>query len=97
VNKTPSVGESAILTCSSTSTTTPSNHSLSLKYSWRVNNIDNPTGAKYSYTTSKDKLTVSNILKEDAKKQFTCTATEDVTDGYTSNSSEPFSFDVHCK
>ncbi|XP_060580489.1 peroxidasin homolog [Ruditapes philippinarum] len=94
VNKTPSVGESAILTCSSTSTTTPSNHSLSLKYSWRVNNIDNPTGTKYSYTTSKDKLTVSNILKEDANKQLTCSATEDVTDGYTSSSSEIFSFDV---
>ncbi|XP_060580488.1 CD166 antigen-like, partial [Ruditapes philippinarum] len=95
VNKTPSVGESAILTCSSTSTTIPSNHSLSLKYSWRVNNIENPAGTKYSYTTSKDKLTVSNILKEDANIQFTCSATEDVTDGYTSNSSELFSFDVH--
>ncbi|XP_060582487.1 carcinoembryonic antigen-related cell adhesion molecule 6-like [Ruditapes philippinarum] len=95
VNKTPSVGESAILTCSSTSTTTPSYHSLSLKYSWRVNNIENPTSTKYSYTPSKDKLTVSNILKEDANKQFTCTASEDVTDGYTSNISELFSFDVH--
>ncbi|XP_060565811.1 cell adhesion molecule 3-like [Ruditapes philippinarum] len=94
-NKTPYVGESATLTCSSTSTTIPSNHSLSLKYFWRVNNIDNPAGAKYSYTPSKDKLIVSNILKGDANKKFTCLATEDVTDGYTSNCSELFSFDVH--
>jgi hypothetical protein len=35
-------------------------------------------------------------LKEDANKQFTCSATEDVIDGYTSSSS-PFSFDVNCK
>ncbi|XP_060604516.1 carcinoembryonic antigen-related cell adhesion molecule 5-like [Ruditapes philippinarum] len=95
VNKTPSVGESVTLTCSSTSTTTPSNHSLSLTYSWRVNNTYNPDGMKYSYTPNKDKLTVNNILKEDANKQFTCTATEVVTGGYTSSRSDTFSFDVY--
>ncbi|XP_060602041.1 carcinoembryonic antigen-related cell adhesion molecule 5-like [Ruditapes philippinarum] len=95
VNKTPSVGESVTLTCSSTSTTIPSNHSLSLTYSWRVDNTDNPGGAKYTYTPSKDKLTVNNIEKEDANKQFTCTATEDVTGGYTSSRSDTSSFDVY--
>ncbi|XP_060599665.1 carcinoembryonic antigen-related cell adhesion molecule 5-like, partial [Ruditapes philippinarum] len=95
VNKTPSVGESVTLTCSSTSTTTPSNHSLSLTYSWRVDNTDNPGGAKYTYTPSKDKLTVNNIVKEDANKQFTCTAKEDVTGGYTSSRSDTSSFVVY--
>ncbi|XP_060599472.1 hemicentin-1-like, partial [Ruditapes philippinarum] len=95
VNKTPSVGESVTLTCSSTSTTTPSNHSLSLTYSWKVDNTDNPGGAKYTYTPSKNKLTVNNIVQEDANKQFTCSATEDVTGGYSSSRSDTFSFDVY--
>ncbi|XP_060553988.1 carcinoembryonic antigen-related cell adhesion molecule 5-like [Ruditapes philippinarum] len=95
VNKTPSVGESVTLTCSSTSTTTPSNHSLSLTYSWRVDNTGNPGGTKYTYTSRKDKLTVSKIVKEDANKQFTCTATEVVTGGYTSSRSDTLSFDVY--
>ncbi|XP_060565437.1 hemicentin-1-like, partial [Ruditapes philippinarum] len=95
VNKAPSVGESVTLTCSSTSTTTPSNHSLSLTYSWRVDTTDNPGGAKYTYTSSKDKLTVKNIVKEDVNKQFTCTATEVATGGYTSSRSDTLSLDVY--
>ena len=95
VNKTPSAGESVQLTCSSTSTTTPSNHSLSLKYDWKVNNNQITDGTKY--TTNANKLTVNNIVQEDANKQFTCTATEDVTNGYMSTSSDQFSFDVYCK
>ncbi|XP_053391544.1 carcinoembryonic antigen-related cell adhesion molecule 5-like, partial [Mercenaria mercenaria] len=95
LNKVPSTGESATLKCSSTSTTTPSNHSLGLSYNWTVDNKDNPSGSRYSYSTNRNTLTLSNVVKDDANKLFTCTATEVVSGGYISSRSESFSFDVH--
>ena len=64
---------------------------------WEVKGTDIPGGTKYTYSSNKSKLTVNNITKNDADNQFTCTATEDVTDGHTSISSDPVSFDVYCK
>ncbi|XP_053389839.1 contactin-4-like [Mercenaria mercenaria] len=90
----PFVRDSTTLTCSSTSTTTPSNHSLSLTYNWRVDKEDNPGGSRYSYSSSKKTLTLSNIVKNDTYKQITCKAKEVVTDGYASIRSDSFSFDV---
>lgn len=95
--KDPTVGESVILTCTSTSTTTPSNHGLKLKYIWRVDGTDNPSDSRYSYSTNKKTFILSNVVKEDANKNITCTVTEDVDAGYTSSSSDSVFLNVLCK
>ncbi|XP_053372493.1 carcinoembryonic antigen-related cell adhesion molecule 2-like [Mercenaria mercenaria] len=92
VSNSPSVGGRVTLTCNSRSTTTPSNHSLSLAYKWTIDNVDNPSGPKYSYSANRNRLTLSNVEENDIDLQFTCSATENVSDGYTSNNSESLSF-----
>ncbi|XP_053396505.1 uncharacterized protein LOC128556224 [Mercenaria mercenaria] len=83
----PNVGSSMTLTCTSTSTTRPYNHSLSLTYNWKVNDVYNPSGTRYTYSTSRKTLTLLRIEQDDIDKQFTCSSTENVNDGYTSNNS----------
>ncbi|XP_053396503.1 hemicentin-1-like isoform X2 [Mercenaria mercenaria] len=88
VNENPNVGSSMTLTCTSTSTTTPNNHSLSLTYNWKVNDVYNPSGTRYIYSTSRKTLTLLRVEQNDIDKQFTCSSTENVIDGYTSNNSD---------
>ncbi|WAR06673.1 CEAM1-like protein [Mya arenaria] len=92
--KIPSVGENVIVTCRSSSTTTPPNHGLSLSYEWTINGQTNPASARYTYSTSRHQLTISNVQKTDSTTVLQCSATEVVTNGYTSPESLGFTFNV---
>ncbi|XP_052805577.1 hemicentin-1-like isoform X4 [Mya arenaria] len=93
-NKDPSIGESVIVTCSSTSTTTPKNHGLSLSYTWTIYGQTNPAGTRYTYSASGHQLTISIVQKTDNTIVLKCSATEVVTNGYTSSESLGFPFNV---
>ncbi|XP_052804964.1 nephrin-like isoform X2 [Mya arenaria] len=93
-NKNPFVGESVIVTCRSSSTTTPLNHGLSLSYEWTIDDQTNPTSARYTYSTSRHQLAISNVQKTDSTIVLKCSAAEVVTNGYTSPESLGFTFNV---
>ncbi|XP_060597102.1 uncharacterized protein LOC132751017 [Ruditapes philippinarum] len=78
------------LTCSSRSTTYPSDHNLSLQYDWKVDTEYNPQ--EYEYSKTKNKLTIKNPDKQDINKKFSCKATESGSDvtGLTSSYSDEF-------
>ncbi|XP_052803071.1 uncharacterized protein LOC128233436 isoform X2 [Mya arenaria] len=92
-NKDPSVGASVIVTCRSASTTTPSNHGLRLSFNWTIFGQTNPADPRYAYSASRHQLTISNVRKTDSFIVMKCSATEDVIDGYTSES-DPFALNV---
>ena len=91
------VGESLTLSCLSNSTTVPSNHSLVMKYTWTIDGTTNPTDTRYSYSSTKNTLTISDIRQVDGTKSFICVAREDVTNGYTSDNSDSTSLTVLCR
>ena len=93
----PYVGESVTLSCLSTSTTVPSNHNLVMKYTWVINGTSNPTDPRYSYSSTKNTLTVSDIRQVDATKTFICRAIEDIENGYTSDNSDISGVNVLCR
>ena len=96
VNKIPVEGESVTLTCSSTSTTTPRDPNLRMMYTWKDGNkIASDT--RFTYSDTKNKLTISNVARNDVNKQFTCTAKEDTSIAITSSSSDSKTIDVYCK
>ena len=92
-NKSPSLGESVTLACSSFSTTIPDD--LPLVYTWQVDGATNPADARYIYSTSRATLTVSGVQKSDADKVFTCMAQEQGSQ-ITSNSSNQLRITVLC-
>ncbi|XP_060574571.1 hemicentin-1-like, partial [Ruditapes philippinarum] len=87
----PFVGENATFTCNSTSTTIPSNHSLSLTYTWIMNGLNLPEDERYSYASNK--MTITNIVKVDVDSRFRCSVKENL--GYSSDESKIFSFNVY--
>jgi hypothetical protein len=91
------LGVNTTLTCSATSTTHPTNHSLDFIYYWNVDNKDNPYGGKYTYSPRGKQIIISNIVKDDLKKQFTCSVLEDIFDGLRSVRSDPNLIDSTCK
>ena len=98
VNMNPDVGGSVTLTCNeSTPTTQPTGHGLAMIYTWTFDGTTNPTNSRYSYSSSKHQLTISNVVSGDASKTFTCRSTEKVTGGITSANSDIASFTVYCK
>jgi len=93
----PYVGESVTLSCLSTSTTVPGNHNLVMKYTWTIDGTTNPTDTRYSYSSTKNTLTISDIRQVDCTKSFICVAREDVTHGYTSDNSDSTRLTVLCR
>ena len=93
----PYVGGSVTLSCLSTSTTVPGNYSLVMKYTWTIDGTTNPTDIRYSYSSTKNTLTISAIRQVDATKTFICRAIEDVENGYTSDNSDSSRFNVLCR
>ncbi|XP_053375981.1 uncharacterized protein LOC123534418 isoform X4 [Mercenaria mercenaria] len=95
-NKIYSVGNNVTLTCISHSTTNPSDPKLNLQYNWKVNNVVNPTDARYIYSQFKQTLIVTKLVKEDANRNFTCTATEygPTITGLTSASSDGHTINI---
>ena len=91
------VGESVTLSCLSSSTTVPGNHTLIMKYTWVINGTSNPTDPRYSYSSTKNTLTVSDIRQVDATKTFICRAIEDIENGYTSDNSDISGVNVLCR
>ncbi|XP_060580820.1 carcinoembryonic antigen-related cell adhesion molecule 8-like isoform X1 [Ruditapes philippinarum] len=87
-------GMNVKLTCMSRSTTNPSDPNLNLQYDWRVDTEDNPQ--VYEYSQTKNILTIKNLDRQDAKKRFTCKATESGSSvtGLTSNYSDEFMLNV---
>lgn len=75
------------MTCKSNSTTAPTNHSLTMLYSWAVDGVTNPTDKRYSYSPTRHILTISSALEEDALKAFVCQSKENVTNGLSSDNS----------
>ncbi|XP_052803517.1 uncharacterized protein LOC128233735 isoform X2 [Mya arenaria] len=86
-NKDPFVGETVTVTCKSTSTTTPSNHGLRMLYNWTISGQINPVEPRYTYSASRNQIDISNVRKTDNVMVMKCSATEDVNDGYTSETS----------
>ena len=91
------VGESVTLSCLSSSTTVPGSHTLTMKYTWVINGTSNPTDPRYSYSSTKNTLTVSDIRQVDATKTFICRAIEDIENGYTSDNSDISGVNVLCR
>jgi hypothetical protein len=85
------------LTCNSTSNTTPRDSNLRMMYNWKIDNNNIPSDSRYTYTSTRNKLTISNISRNDASKHFICTAKEDVSNAYISTSSDSLKLDVYCK
>jgi hypothetical protein len=92
-------GNSSTLTCTSMSTTYPTNHTLDLVYNWKINNVTNPSNARYVYLSNKKTLFIKPVDREDANASITCIATESGNGimGYTSDESEMSLFVVICK
>jgi hypothetical protein len=97
INKVPFEGDSATLTCSSTSTTTPRDPNRRMMYYWKVGNNNIPSDSRYTYSSTRNKLMISNITRNDSNKHFTCTAKEDVSNAYTSTISDLLKLDVYCE
>jgi hypothetical protein len=85
------------MTCSSTSTSKPRDPNLRMMYNWLVDNNNIPSDSRYTYSSTRNKLTISNINRNDANKNFTCTAKEDVSNAYTSTSSDSLKLNVYCE
>ncbi|XP_060581294.1 uncharacterized protein LOC132737930 [Ruditapes philippinarum] len=83
-------GNNSTLTCTSISTTYPTNHTLNLTYNWIINNVSNPSNQRYVYSSNKKTIFIKSVDKEDANMKLTCSATEfgDEVIGYTSDESE---------
>ena len=92
----PEIERSLSFTCSSSSTTVPSDHGLSLSYTWSINGQTDPTDSRYTYTGNT--LTISNVQRTDKNKTVACTAKE-VVNGVqkTSDTSNQLRVDVYCK
>ncbi|XP_060575522.1 hemicentin-1-like [Ruditapes philippinarum] len=97
INKLPFEGETAILTCISISTTTPRDPNLRIVYNWNIDNNNIPSDSRHTYSNTRNKLTISNISRNDANKNFTCAAKEDLGNAYTSTISDPLKIDVYYK
>ncbi|XP_052804288.1 hemicentin-1-like isoform X2 [Mya arenaria] len=71
-------GVSLPITCSSTSTTNPSNHSLTMGYSWTRGGSTIIAGGRFSFDNNlQRRLTIANITRNDNKTVIRCTATEE--------------------
>ncbi|XP_060558577.1 uncharacterized protein LOC132718855 [Ruditapes philippinarum] len=83
-------GNNSTLTCNSISTTYPTNHTLGLTYNWKINNVTNPSNARYVYSSNRKTVFIKSVGKEDANTSLTCSAAEsgDGVMGYTSDESE---------
>ncbi|XP_053372960.1 hemicentin-1-like [Mercenaria mercenaria] len=86
------VGENGTLICNSTSTTYPLNHSLGLIYNWWVNN-DTSIKRKF-YTYSGNLLIITNLTERDARLEYTCITRENIANGYSSDVSDEFCFNI---
>lgn len=93
----PYVGETVTLTCSSSTNTVPETHSLSLVYIWEVDGVENPTDPRFTYSASRNTLTISGVTKTDATKSINCIARENINNGYTSDNSNNLLLDAQCK
>ena len=87
------VGDTAIFTCTSSSTTVPTGSGLTMFYTWRRNGADVTSGGRY--TLSGQTLSFTNVVKGDSSDTFTCTAREDK--GLTSDESDSARYDVTCE
>ncbi|XP_060558576.1 uncharacterized protein LOC132718853 [Ruditapes philippinarum] len=89
-------GNNTTLTCTSISTTYPTNHTLGLTYSWKIDNVNNPSNQRYVYSSNRKTIFIKSVDKEDANMSLTCSATEfgDEVIGYTSDESEKSLFVV---
>jgi hypothetical protein len=92
-------GNNTTLTCTSISTTYPTNHTLNLTYNWKLNTVTNPPNARYVYSLNRNTIFIESIGKEDANASITCSATESGDDviGFTSDESEKSLLVVYCK
>ncbi|XP_053390449.1 uncharacterized protein LOC128553337 [Mercenaria mercenaria] len=92
------LGKDCQLSCASSSTTNPTNHTLNVTFNWKVNDITNPSNNRYKYGVLNKTLTIMSVTKEDANKRFKCSATEsgDGVTGLTSDYSDEFIFTVIC-
>ncbi|XP_052806625.1 basement membrane-specific heparan sulfate proteoglycan core protein-like [Mya arenaria] len=80
-------GTNLRISCTSTSTTLPSNHSLSIQYNWAINGSSIASGGRFSFDSSDNKeLTIYNISRNDRRSVVRCTATE--VGGKSSQASE---------
>ncbi|XP_052805814.1 uncharacterized protein LOC128235117 [Mya arenaria] len=65
------------LTCTSSSTTQPSNHSLTMQYAWTIDRTAIQPGGRFSFDAiSRKTLTISELLNEDNGETVNCIATE---------------------
>ena len=75
-------------TCEATSTTQPTDSNLGFSYTWNYDGTDvNATSNNDRFTHDGNTMTVNDIELADAGKQITCTATEDVDGGISSDTS----------
>ena len=91
----PEIGGSLTFTCSSSSTTFPSDHGLSLTYSWSVNSETNPSDSRYTY--SSNTMRISNVQITDKDKLVWCTSIEHVNGGNTSDKSNQLAINANLK
>ena len=91
----PENGGNVVFACTGTSTTVPRDHGLGMRYSWSFDNINNPTGTRFTYHGNS--LTVSRVTSSDQYKVVSCTATEMVDQGLTSDPSSQLPINVMCK
>jgi hypothetical protein len=66
-------------------------------YDWTLNGTNITGDTRYTYSAFRRNLTIPLVAKVDAYAQFSCSATENVTGGYTSEKSNTFSINVYCK
>lgn len=93
----PYVGEIIKLTCNSSTNTVPKTHNLSVVNTWMIENVENPTDPRYTFSASRNTLTILGVTKTDGAKAINCVVREDVTNGYTSDNSDSLFIDVQCK
>ncbi|KAJ8311176.1 hypothetical protein KUTeg_011277 [Tegillarca granosa] len=71
----PIINNNLQLNCTSTSTTVPGHHNLSILYRWNVDEV-NLSSSSGRYILSGSHVTIQNIQVNDTKKIITCTARE---------------------
>lgn len=90
-------GETVVLTCASSTNTVPRNHTLTMLYTWTIGGVENATGIRYTYSSTRHMLTISDVRKADGTQRIACAAREDVGNGYTSAQSSQITLNVQCK
>lgn len=83
----PSIGESVNVTCESSSNTFPPDHDLVINYIWIVDDIINPSGSRFKYSSTRSVLTIAHVLRTDHNTLIECRSKENVTGAILSNKS----------